>query len=114
NLAGFLDGLAEVVEPSESLWNARLVAEHGQSEGIWDYLHEHSRLLDNQKGLSDCLSALRLRNFDQVHIVGGGYFNSLWPSNYLILLLARLLAWQTGAQLVATGLGLMPTETGNL
>lgn len=114
NLAGFLDGLAEVVEPSESLWNARLVAEHGQSEGIWDYLQEHSRLLDNQKGLSDCLSALRLRNFDQVHIVGGGYFNSLWPSNYLILLLARLLAWQTGAQLVATGLGLMPTETGNL
>ncbi|STU22739.1 Uncharacterised protein [Klebsiella pneumoniae] len=48
--------------------------------------------------------------FDAIHFIGGGYINSLWPSNYALLGIAYIYSKIHKKPIYATGLGLSPYE----
>ena len=111
NLEGLkktVDGLAHVVDGSESLWNFCSLLDYDVKKNIWSEISKFS--FNNQNLILDKLSVLAKKNIDQIHIIGGGYLNSIWKSNYFILIVSRLLSWMTGARLIATGLGLTPVD----
>ncbi|MFW0108171.1 polysaccharide pyruvyl transferase family protein [Rothia sp. P7181] len=56
---------------------------------------------------------LQLRRAGTIHLLGGGFINSVWPSNALIIETMQATAQETGARLIATGQGLMPRITEN-
>ncbi len=115
NLKWFVGGRADVLTPEESLWRASYaVASGADHTAIWSHIQANLEDLGRLEITIKCLEALKHRKFDQIHLVGGGYFNSLWRSNYFLLIIARLLGWQTGAKVVATGLGLLPTAEADL
>lgn len=75
--------------------------------------HESEELLDRvvEEPGRACLIADGidlLRRASSVHLLGGGYLNSIWPHHLGLLRLARSAARVSGAQLFATGQGLMP------
>lgn len=49
-----------------------------------------------------------LREAGTIHLLGGGFLNSVWPENALIVRTIRAAARHSGARLIATGQGLMP------
>lgn len=49
-----------------------------------------------------------LREAGTIHLLGGGFLNSVWPENALIVRTVRAAARYSGARLIATGQGLMP------
>ncbi len=52
---------------------------------------------------------------DSIHIVGGGYINSLWPQHLSLLAAAVAVRGRTGAAVYSTGQGLLPaTEDDHL
>ncbi len=110
NLKKYVEGLADVVEEKESLWRIGWALKPESKTGIWADISIKSNNDENSKIIIECLSSLQCRKIDQIHIIGGGYINNIWPDNYMILLMARLLSWQTGARLIATGLGLIPSN----
>lgn len=54
------------------------------------------------------LGLLQLRQAGSLHLLGGGYVNSLWPQHYGLIAGMQAVRELTGARLLATGLGLMP------
>lgn len=54
------------------------------------------------------LGLLQLRQARSLHLLGGGYINGMWPQHYALIAGMRAVRELTGAQLFATGLGLMP------
>ncbi|MCC5783789.1 MULTISPECIES: polysaccharide pyruvyl transferase family protein [Kocuria] len=54
------------------------------------------------------LGLLGARRASSVHILGGGYLNSIWPHHARLLRAALRLRQVSGARLAATGLGLAP------
>lgn len=51
---------------------------------------------------------LALREARSLHLLGGGFINSVWPENDLIVRAMRAASAVSGAQLIATGQGLAP------
>ena len=51
---------------------------------------------------------LALREAHSLHLLGGGFVNSVWPENDLIIRAMRAASAVSGARLVATGQGLAP------
>ncbi|MFD6092496.1 polysaccharide pyruvyl transferase family protein [Oerskovia sp. NPDC060338] len=54
-----------------------------------------------------------LRSADIVHIIGGGYLNELWSSNFAVVAGVGWLAENTGARTALSGAGLTPLSDGN-
>ncbi|WP_426508060.1 polysaccharide pyruvyl transferase family protein [Serratia proteamaculans] len=52
----------------------------------------------------------RYSKSDIVHLIGGGYVNNLWPSNYALVAIAYLYGIHCSVPVVGTGLGLYPAE----
>lgn len=107
-----VDGLAHVVDEGESLWSFCSLLDYDVKKDIWSEISKFS--INNQNLILNKLSVLSKKNIDQIHIIGGGYFNNIWKSNYSILIMSRLLSWMTGARLIATGLGLTPVDVVDL
>lgn len=114
NLKELVGDLADVVGQDESLWNVCKVLDVNNSGNYWDYINEKTKENTNFNIIIDCLSGLRERKIDQIHFVGGGYLNSLWQSNYMLVAMSCLLSRLTGARLIATGLGLTPINIHDL
>ncbi|WP_207346233.1 hypothetical protein [Arthrobacter sp. E3] len=57
------------------------------------------------------LGLLKLREARSLHLLGGGYINSMWPQHYGLVRAVKAVRELTGARLYATGLGLMPMDT---
>jgi len=113
NVAKFVDGDVYTLKPDESLWACTYsaVSEHvNDSSNSWDEIQASFYDPNRAWKVINCVEAVKRHNIDQIHIIGGGYLNELWPANYIILLLARIIAWQSGARIIATGLGLIPTK----
>ncbi|MFW7355873.1 polysaccharide pyruvyl transferase family protein [Brucella tritici] len=113
NVAKFVDGDVYTLKPDESLWACTYsaVSEHvHDSSNSWGEIQASFYDPSRAWNAINCVEAVKRHNIDQIHIIGGGYLNELWPANYIILLLARLIAWQSGARIIATGLGLIPTR----
>lgn len=53
-----------------------------------------------------------LRSVDVIHVVGGGYLNSVWPRQIGLVAGAAAASGHSGARLAMTGHGLLPTMTG--
>lgn len=100
---------ANVLKIEESIWAATYkVLNTEVGEVVWNDIQSCFEFLATANWSLECLEQLSIKKIDQIHIIGGGYLNSLWRNNYIILIMARLLGWQTGARVVATGLGLTP------
>ncbi|MFI7584314.1 polysaccharide pyruvyl transferase family protein [Kocuria sp. M1N1S27] len=56
------------------------------------------------------LGLLGARRAGSVHLIGGGYLNSIWPHHARLLRAVLRLREISGARLAATGLGLTPAE----
>ncbi|OHV75796.1 polysaccharide pyruvyl transferase family protein [Rhizobium sp. LCM 4573] len=115
NLTQYAKGVATVLRHEESLWMLSASMGAGDAEkSIWAHIESELKREDVAGDLADRLKALEGFRPDAIHIIGGGYFNELWPANYAILFFARMLAWKTGARLFASGLGLTPVNSRNL
>jgi hypothetical protein len=115
NLTQYAKGVATVLRHEESLWMLSASMGAGDEKtSIWAHIESELKREDVAKDLAVRLKALEGLRPDAIHIIGGGYFNELWPANYAILFFARMLAWKTGAGLFASGLGLTPVKTRNL
>ncbi|MGK4066559.1 polysaccharide pyruvyl transferase family protein [Rothia sp. HC945] len=55
------------------------------------------------------LGLLQMREASVLHLLGGGFVNSMWPENHVMVQAMRAAAEISGARLVATGQGLMPS-----
>lgn len=79
---------------------------------IHEHLHGDIRTpADKVKNLGSPhydLGLLDLRSAGTIHLLGGGYINSVWPHNTLIVDAMRAAQAISGARLVTTGQGLMP------
>lgn len=111
NLMRYAKGMAEVVDFKESLWAfSSSLGAGDRGTSIWTYIKNE---LKKENVINDFINRLNLLNekkFNNIHIIGGGYFNDIWPANYVILLFAKMLSWKTNAKVVASGLGLTPTN----
>lgn len=67
-----------------------------------------SQLVTNLGSPHYDLGLLQLRQAKSLHLLGGGYLNSVWPQHYSLIDGMRAVHELTGARLFATGLGLMP------
>lgn len=47
---------------------------------------------------------------DIIHVIGGGFVNSMWPQHYALLGAVEAAAERTGARTLMTGAGLLPAE----
>jgi polysaccharide pyruvyl transferase WcaK-like protein len=110
NLRALLGKRAHVVTPEQSLWSLREIFAMGSEKPGFAALRRRFRDAAALERTVATMKSLKPLKIEQIHIIGGGYFNSLWPVNYALLCLARLAAWQFGARLVATGQGLTPTR----
>lgn len=114
NVAQFVGGDVYTLKSDESLWACTysVVPDQEQkSSSSWRSIHDGFREPSRAWKAINCVDALAHYNIDQIHIIGGGYLNALWPANYILLLLARLLAWRSAARIIATGLGLSPVKS---
>lgn len=78
---------------------------------FFDLLLELRELKINDKEITIDDILIRIENkeeSDEIHFIGGGYINSLWPSNYALLALAYIYSTLKGKEIYATGLGLYP------
>ncbi|MDS1115060.1 polysaccharide pyruvyl transferase family protein [Gordonia westfalica] len=50
-----------------------------------------------------------LHSATTIHLLGGGYVNTVWPHHVSLLVAAATISGRTGAKVVATGQGLVPT-----
>jgi polysaccharide pyruvyl transferase WcaK-like protein len=67
-------------------------------------------VLDNPGRLPRIVSGVELlTRADTMHLVGGGYLNTVWPHHLSLLATAAAAAQQFGVRAVATGQGLLPT-----
>lgn len=54
-----------------------------------------------------------LERVDLVHIIGGGYINSIWPQHLALIGAALAIAQHHGARIAMTGAGLIPLADGS-
>lgn len=65
-------------------------------------------LVENLGSPAYDLGLLKLRQMGSLHLIGGGYINGMWANHSALVYAVRAVRRLTGADLFATGLGLMP------
>ena len=78
----------------------------------WEWAEDAATTLGVAPQLAEGISLLA--RADSIHLLGGGYINSLWPHHLALLTAVAAVARKTGASAYATGQGLMPVPGGPL
>lgn len=100
---------ATSIDADESLWG---FVQTIDERFVWSPVDSYP--FNAREKLRNIAQSLRAKNVGIIHVIGGGYLNALWRKNYLLLTIARWLAYQIGARLVATGQGLVPIKDGDV
>jgi hypothetical protein len=108
--AELVTGGARAVTPEQSLWTLAYAAADNTPGPAWQTHRDRFNQEALQAEIVSRGAALASLDLDAIHIVGGGFLNAIWPRNYLILMMARLLADHLEVRLVATGQGLTPVH----
>ena len=108
--AGFASHLFRGLHPrlrtTDSLWRLVRETEHmGAEEGDAHV----DRVVTHLGTPRYDLGLLTAREAGTIHVIGGGYINMIWPFHVRLLRAALRLREISGARLVATGLGLVPS-----
>lgn len=78
-----------------------------------DWLVEIRRLGESQSFI-DYIDRARAwfisKEISHIHFIGGGYINSIWPTNYGLLLFSSILSVLVGARLTLSGQGFLPSS----
>jgi hypothetical protein len=99
-------GLHPRLRVTDSLWRLVRETEHmGADEGDAHV----DRLIAHLGTPRYDLGLLTARKAGTIHFIGGGYINTVWPFHVRLLRAALGLREISGARLVATGLGLVPS-----
>lgn len=101
------DGLHPRLRTTDTLW--RLVFETVDLDPAAAAAHV-DRVVTSLGSPRYDLGLLGARRASSVHLVGGGYLNSIWPHHVHLLRAALRLRESSGARLAATGLGLAPAD----
>ncbi|MFI7483282.1 polysaccharide pyruvyl transferase family protein [Kocuria sp. M1R5S2] len=99
------DGLHPRLRTTDTLW--RLVFDTAGMEPSAADAHV-DRVVSSLGSPRYDLGLLGARRAGSVHLIGGGYLNSIWPHHARLLRAALRLRESSGARLAATGLGLAP------
>lgn len=89
---------------SQSIFNSTKSLHFSDGKNMASNLNDYCNKI---KKISDSIKEL---NVEQIHIFGGGYINSIWPDNYLLLVSSVLAAAEANIPLIASGQGLTPSN----
>ncbi len=91
----------------DTLWQLSNHAAETEPDAPWSWVGR--AVLD--AGLAPRLTAGidLLHSATTIHLLGGGYVNSVWPHHISLLVAAAAVSGRSGAKVVATGQGLVPT-----
>ncbi|MCG7631095.1 polysaccharide pyruvyl transferase family protein [Gordonia McavH-238-E] len=94
----------------DTLWQMTTYAAEAESQSPWSWVA--SAVID--AGLAPRLTAGidLLHSATSIHLLGGGYLNTVWPHHVSLFVAAAAVARSSGARLAATGQGLVPTLQG--
>lgn len=98
-------GIHPRLHVTNTLWRACWDAASGDHDSVM------GRVVDLVQNLGSPvydLGLARLRTVDSLHLLGGGYLNSLWPIHAGLVAGAAAVKSLTGAKLYATGLSVVP------
>lgn len=96
---------------TDSLWELTRLLPEGQSypqmrARIHEWIHDFGTpRLDT--------ALVQLQSAGSIHLLGGGYLNSMWPRNLGLIAAAAEYSRAFGIPIFATGLGLLPSEHDN-
>lgn len=104
NAAVLFDGMHPRLRLTDTLWQmAALAADHPEpSHTIREWVHNFGTPRFD-------LGIQMLRGVRSIHFLGGGYLNDIWPHQRLMIDAAHEIHTLSGADLFATGQGLMPS-----
>lgn len=102
-------GLHPRLHTTNTLWRACWEASSTDPDIV---MAEVVQLVKNFGSPAYDLGLERLRSMDSIHMLGGGYLNSLWPINAGLVAGAVAVRSLTGAKLYATGLSVVPMFAG--
>ncbi|MBD0862711.1 polysaccharide pyruvyl transferase family protein [Gordonia sp. zg691] len=91
----------------DTLWQLTNHAADAEADEPWDWV---ARAVADP-GLAPRITAGidLLNTATTIHLLGGGYLNTVWPHHVSLFVAAAAVARRTGARLVTTGQGLVPT-----
>jgi polysaccharide pyruvyl transferase WcaK-like protein len=95
----------------DTLWRLHDIAPGG--EDPWQVSHWVERAVNDPGQAPRWVAGIELlRSVDVIHVVGGGYLNSVWPRQIALAAGAAAAAGHSDAKLAMTGHGLLPTMAG--
>lgn len=94
----------------DTLWQLTTYAAEAEQPVPWEWVT--AAALDS--GLAPRLTAGidLLESATTIHLLGGGYLNTVWPHHVSLFVAAAAVARRSGARLAATGQGLVPALQG--
>lgn len=103
-----LDCEAEVINPLGSFWG-RVWRQKFDNKSV-EWLQVEENLYDKEfyGECQEAINILKAHNISNIHLIGGGYINNIWPQNYMLILLAVLAKRYLKAKIFMTGQGLCP------
>lgn len=99
--AALFSGLHPNLRTTDAIFRAIDDSLHGSGRHIEDLVQNLGTPLYD-------LQMHKLREAGTIHLIGGGFLNSIWPENLLVVRAMRAAADVSGARLIATGQGLLP------
>lgn len=81
-----------------------------QEQPSWEWAAEAGSVLGVAPLLGEGVELLARANV--IHLLGGGYINTIWPHHLALLTAVAAVSRKTGARAFATGLGIIPIADG--
>lgn len=111
NLRDFLAGGADTQSEPLSLWShIREMAGTSFADANFSDLLATAGQPRTPERLLALSEGFRNEGIEHIHFIGGGYFNSQWPTHYLLTLLANTIASMNNIGVTGSGQGLLPVS----
>jgi polysaccharide pyruvyl transferase WcaK-like protein len=94
----------------DTLWQLTNHAGESEAAAPWEWVTRAA--LDPGEAPRLAAGVDLLNAATTIHLLGGGYLNTVWPHHVSLFVAAAAVAGRSGARLVSTGQGLVPTLRG--
>ncbi|VFA81448.1 polysaccharide pyruvyl transferase CsaB [Gordonia paraffinivorans] len=91
----------------DTLWQLTNHARDAEPSNPWEWVSRAA--VDSGLAPRLAVGLDLLASSTTIHLLGGGYVNTVWPHHVSLCVAAEAVAQRSGARLVATGQGLVPT-----
>ncbi|QKT07395.1 polysaccharide pyruvyl transferase family protein [Gordonia sp. X0973] len=107
--AVFTDTLWRLADHARAVVDGEVDDEAVDASRPWEWVAQAASRLGVSPGLGEGVDTLL--HASSLHLLGGGYVNQQWPHHLGLLAAMSAVGAQTGADVVATGQGLLPLMT---